>query len=114
MCGASGLLHAWQVCDDLPMRHPIQPNLRDDVLEACQARGMLCEPLGASPRPSRGAPPNPPRQDFWEEYEDVFVKMIFDRCVLSVAPVVTQPLSLGEPAVRADVPDGGLLTWAAI
>ena len=42
-----------EVCDDLPMRHPIRPTQRDNVLEACQ--------------------------DFWEDHEDSFVKMVFDR-----------------------------------
>jgi hypothetical protein len=46
-----GLIAA--VCDDLPMRHPIQPTQRDDVLEACQ--------------------------DFWDDNEDSFVKMVFNR-----------------------------------
>ena len=41
-----------EVCDDLPTRHPIRPEKRDDVLEACQ--------------------------DFWEEHEDTFFKMVFD------------------------------------
>ena len=41
------------MCDDLPMRHPIQPTQRDDVLEACQ--------------------------DFWDDNEDSFVKMVFNR-----------------------------------
>ena len=46
-----GLIAA--VCEDLPMRHPIQPTQRDDVLEACQ--------------------------DFWDDNEDSFVKMVFNR-----------------------------------
>ena len=37
----------------LPMRHPIRPEQRGNVLEACQ--------------------------DFWEDHEDSFVKMIFER-----------------------------------
>ena len=42
-----------EVCEDLPMRHPIRPEQRANVLEACQ--------------------------DFWEDHEDSFVKMIFER-----------------------------------
>ena len=42
-----------EVCEDLPMRHPIRPEQRGNVLEACQ--------------------------DFWEDHEDSFVKMIFER-----------------------------------
>ena len=68
------LRHVPQVCDDLPMRHPIQPDKRDDVLEACQACYFARRPAWC--RSQRGALVP---QDFWEEYEDDFVKMIFDR-----------------------------------
>lgn len=64
-----------EVCDDLPMRHPIQPNKRDDVLEACQ--------------------------DFWEEYDDAFVKMIFDRSAQFALSICSEHLELCEEDMSA-------------